>query len=200
MARLEELADLKRMSLPKTTRPAAATSDSPVESHGFEEAFAEHWPRIYRLLARMVGDPAEAEDLALEAFFRLYRRDDPSEADFNTAGWLRRVAVNLGLQSIRSFRRRLTHESAAGNQSILEAPSQSPAQTMIEHERQERAREILASMRPRQSEILLMRYSGASYKEIAETLHLSPTSIGPLLLRAEREFARRYAAVAREDV
>jgi hypothetical protein len=44
-----------------------------------------------------------------------------------------------------------------------------------------------------------MRYAGASYKEIAESLGLSPTSIGPLLLRAEREFEKRYRALTQEE-
>jgi ribosomal protein L30/L7E len=38
----------------------------------FESLFHEYWAPIYRLLLRMVTDPAEAEDLALETFWRLY--------------------------------------------------------------------------------------------------------------------------------
>ncbi len=33
----------------------------------FEAIFLEHWPRVYGVLLRIVGDHAEAEDLALEA-------------------------------------------------------------------------------------------------------------------------------------
>jgi RNA polymerase sigma-70 factor (ECF subfamily) len=43
--------------------------------------------------------------------------------------------------------------------------------------------------------LLVMRYSGLSYKEIARALKLAPTSIGPLLLRAEREFEKQYRAL-----
>jgi hypothetical protein len=38
-----------------------------------------------------------------------------------------------------------------------------------------------------------------AYKEIAATLNLSPTSIGPLLLRAERDFEKRYRALVEEE-
>jgi DNA-directed RNA polymerase specialized sigma24 family protein len=38
-----------------------------------------------------------------------------------------------------------------------------------------------------------------AYKDIAEVLGLSPTSIGPLLLRAEREFAKVYRALDQEE-
>jgi DNA-directed RNA polymerase specialized sigma24 family protein len=34
----------------------------------FDELFVEHWARVYDVLVRLVGDPAEAEDLALETF------------------------------------------------------------------------------------------------------------------------------------
>ena len=61
------------------------------------------------------------------------------------------------------------------------------------------ARQVLAQMDARQSQLLVLRYSGMAYKDIAAALNLSSTSIGPLLVRAEREFERRYRNLARED-
>jgi len=55
-------------------------------------------------------------------------------------------------------------------------------------------------MNERQSQLLILRYSGSSYKEIATALKLAPTSIGPLLLRAEREFEKKYRALAEEEL
>ena len=66
------------------------------EAAGFEALFQEHWPRVYRLLCGLVGDPAEAEDLALEAFLRLYQRHPQPEDGFKPGGWLRKVATELG--------------------------------------------------------------------------------------------------------
>jgi transcriptional regulator len=54
-------------------------------------------------------------------------------------------------------------------------------------------------MNERQSQLLVMRYTGSSYKEIAETLKLAPASIGPLLLRPEREFEKQYRALTQEE-
>ena len=51
----------------------------------------------------------------------------------------------------------------------------------------------------RELEFLVMRYAGSSYKEIAATLKLAPASIGPLLLRAEREFEKQYRALTQEE-
>jgi DNA-directed RNA polymerase specialized sigma24 family protein len=54
-------------------------------------------------------------------------------------------------------------------------------------------------MNPRRAELLVLRYSGMTYKDIAKALNLSPTSIGPLLLRAEREFEKLYRALDQEE-
>ncbi len=167
-------------------------------SASFESLFHEYWAPVCRLLTRLVSDPAEAEDLALETFFRLYQKHSLPEEDFNPRGWLWRVATNLALQSIRSFKRREHYEIRAGRGALDEAPETHPPEILDEREDRRFARLVLAQMNPRQAELLIMRYSGMAYKEIAATLNLSPTSIGPLLLRAERDFERRYRALVEE--
>lgn len=187
---------LYRMKLRKSSNissfPSAETAAA-----SFESLFYEHWASICRLLARLVSDPAEAEDLALETFFRLYQRY-PMPEEFNTRGWLFRVATNLALQSIRSFKRRERYEITAGMGALEEAPENRPAEIFARNEDQRYTRLALARMNPRQAELLIMRYSGMAYKEIATALNLSPTSIGPLLVRAEREFEKQYRALAEE--
>jgi len=165
----------------------------------FESLFHEHWAPIYRLFLRMVVDPAEAEDLALETFFRLYQHHPNPEEEFNTGGWLHKVATNLALHSIRSFKRRVHYEVTAGKDALEQAPENQPSEIFAEKEDQRIARLTLAQMNPRQAEILVMRYSGMAYKEIAATLQLSPTSIGPLLLRAEGDFEKRYRTLVEEE-
>jgi RNA polymerase sigma factor (sigma-70 family) len=168
-------------------------------SSSFESLFREHWAQVYRLLNRLVGDPAEAEDLALETFVRLYQRYPPREIEFNVGGWLHRVATNLGLHSIRGWKRRERYEMAAGKYALEETPEDRPAEIMAQEEERRLVRLVLGQMNERQSQLLVMRYSGLSYKAIAAALKLAPTSIGPLLLRAEREFEKRYRALAQEE-
>ena len=165
----------------------------------FEALFIEHWPRIYRLLRRLVGDPAEAEDLALETFIRLYQRYPFPDSRFNLGGWLHRVATNLGLRSVRSFKRRERYELAAGKGALDQAPENRPAEINAQGEERRLARLVLAGMNERQARLLVLRYSGLAYKDIAKALELSPTSIGPLLLRAEREFEKRFRALTEEE-
>lgn len=171
-----------------------------ISNESFESLFHEYWTSIYYLLLRMVTDPAEAEDLALETFLRLYKHHPAPEAEFNTRGWLQRVASNLALHSIRSFKRRAHYEMNAGRDALEKAAGNHPPEILDEKEDRRIVRRVLAQMNPRQAELLVMRHSGLAYKDIAAALNLSPTSIGPLLLRAEREFEKRYRALTEEKI
>jgi RNA polymerase sigma factor (sigma-70 family) len=180
------------------TEGLEATRD---ESHSaeFETLFQEHWAWVYRLLQRLVGDPSEAEDLALETFLKLYDQRSRQEDGLNLSGWLYRVATNLGLHSIRSWKRRENYELTAGKYALENSEEESPAEIQVQEEERLQVRLVLARMNQKQSQLLILRYSGLSYKEIASTLHLAPASIGPLLVRAEREFEKQYLALAQEE-
>ncbi len=189
---------LSAMKIRKQPRGLSPSAHAESNSSAFEAIFKEHWASVYRHLVRLVGDPAEAEDLALETFLRLHQRKPDSQSDFNLGGWLYRVATNLGLQSIRSFKRREFYELTAGKDALEQTAEEQPAKIQADEEERQLARLVLSRMNSKQSQLLIMRYSGMSYKEIAGAMKLSPTSIGPLLLRAEREFEKRYRAMNQE--
>jgi len=165
----------------------------------FETLFREHWAQVYRLLHRIVGDPSEAEDLALETFLRLYKQQPVQQDGFNLGGWLYRVATNLGLHSIRSWKRRENYELTAGKFALENSREESPVEILAQEEERQQVRRVLSSMNQKQSQLLILRHSGLSYKQIASTLGLAPASIGPLLVRAEREFEKQYRALAQEE-
>ena len=175
------------------------TAQDESRSPEFETLFQEHWARVYRLLQRLVGDPSEAEDLALETFLRLYKQRSVQEDGFHLGGWLYRVATNLGLHSIRSWKRREHYETTAGRFALENARNETPAEILAQEEERQQVRRVLAKMNQKQSQLLILRHSGLSYKEIASTLGLAPASIGPLLVRAEREFEKQYRALAQEE-
>lgn len=168
----------------------------------FEAAFLEHWPRVYGVLIRLVGDRAEAEDLALEAFWRLHERNLAGGSQdghaLNLGGWLYRVATNLGLNAIRAWKRREHYELEAGRWTEADNSSAGPEEALIEAEARRRVRRVLAEMNPRRSQLLALRYSGLAYWEIAAVVGVSPASVGTLLARAEEEFERRYREATSE--
>jgi len=163
----------------------------------FETLFQEHWPRVYGVIFRIVGDHAEAEDLALEAFLKLHSKINAvgSVQVLSTSGWLYRVATNLGLNALRSRKRREQYELEAGKISLQASPFGNPIEELERAEERQRVRQVLSRMKPRFAKILVLKHSELSYVEIAAAVEVSPTSVGKLLSRAEKEFERRYRAL-----
>jgi RNA polymerase sigma-70 factor (ECF subfamily) len=200
----ESLPQERNFPLMRAPKAATVATQAEVENgstmpKSFEALFLEHWNMVYRLLARMTGDPAEAEDLALETFLRLYQHPPGNGAGSNLRGWLYRVATNLGLRSIRSYQRRQRYEIAAGKGALEDPAEYRPAEILDNKEANRQARLALGRLPTRQAELLSLRYSGLAYKEIAQAMGLAPSSIGPLLVRAEREFAKVYHSLSREE-
>ena len=158
----------------------------------FEAAFAEHYPRVYGLLFRLLGDRAAAEDLTVEAFWRLWARAPrPPE---NLGGWLHRVALRLGYNALRAARRRERYELQAGHAALEINAAPDPSQSVEKQQERARVRMVLSQMKDRDAQLLILRHSGFSYREIAETLGVAPSSVGTLLARAEVEFEQRYTS------
>lgn len=160
------------------------------EEAAFETAFLEHYGRIYGLLFRLVGDRAEAEDLALETFWKLWEHA-PAGLE-NVAGWLYRVAVRLGYNALRAAKRRLHYEDSAGRDALVFDTPVDPAQAAERRAERARVRAVLSQMAPRDTQLIILHHTGLTYKEIAATLGLAPGSVGTLLARAEKEFERLY--------
>ena len=162
-----------------------------------EALFAQHWSRVYGLLFRLVGEHAEAEDLALEVFWRYYHNPPTEHDPQRVGGWLYRVALRLGFNSLRAQRRRNKYEDAVGMQNLVHEESLDPANQVELEEQRQQVRQVLAQMKPKPARLLVLRYNGLSYAEIATTLEIAPGSVGTLLARAEAEFQKRYKLIWR---
>jgi RNA polymerase sigma-70 factor, ECF subfamily len=176
---------------PANEEPAVPASVRAGDQLGwFEQAFQQHWERIVSILSMLVDDPDEAQDLALEVFWRLYTR--PPRQGSNLGGWLQRVALNLGYNALRAARRRKAYEKEGGRELFNLNSANSPAVLAEQAAERFSVRSALAKMKPRQAQLLVLRHSGLSYAEVAAALNLKPSSIGALLARAEKEFEQVY--------
>lgn len=185
----------------KSSKAAPAAPAAPERTAGdgppnFEALFQQHWERVCAVLFRLVGDRDEAEDLAVDTFLRLYHR--PPNSPDSLGGWLYRVATNLGFNALRARRRRQRYEEEAGTQALAEAlsgdNSWDPAALFEQAQERDAVRAALERMKPRSAQLLILRHSGLSYAEIAQALDITPTSVGSLLARAEREFEQLFEA------
>jgi RNA polymerase sigma-70 factor (ECF subfamily) len=152
----------------------------------FDSVFRSQYGRLARVLARLTGDPARAEDLASEALWKLWRT--PSAQGENAAGWLYRTAMRLGLNELRGAVRRARHESQADGPTGFLDPEQAHASA----EEQAQVRTVLAALDARQASLLLLRSSDFTYEELAAALELNPASVGTLLSRAQQAFRKEY--------
>jgi RNA polymerase sigma-70 factor (ECF subfamily) len=161
----------------------------------FRTVFLEQYARIVAILVRLLGDRSPAEEIANDAFWRLYHQP-ALQLDGNVSGWLYRTATNLGIDALRASGRRREHEEAAGR-IVEQAATSGPLDNLLREEKCGRVRAVLASIKPAQAQLLILRSSGLTYKELAEALDVKMTGIGTMLNRAEEEFRNRYLALYR---
>jgi RNA polymerase sigma-70 factor (ECF subfamily) len=67
----------------------------------FEHLYQQHSRRVYALCLRMSGNPAEAEDLAQEAFLQLFRKIGSFRGESSFSTWLHRITFNIALMRFR---------------------------------------------------------------------------------------------------
>ena len=162
----------------------------------FESLFARHWRTVFGILFRLVGSREEAEDLSQEVFVKLYRnppvlRDQPS-----IAPWLHRVATNLGYNALRKGAREAARQQRAQRFAEVEEEAGftavDPERASLAREERMAVRRALAEMSEREQACLVLRHSGLSYAEVAESLGVRASSVGTILARAEEHFREVY--------
>lgn len=164
-----------------------------------ELLFREHYARIVSMLTRLTGDRAHAEEIAADVFHKLSQRPELLAGQDDLTAWIYRVATNAGLDGLRTNTRRRKREEVAGFD-LHAANPPNALDNMLREERRSRVREVLAGLKPRDAQLLLLRSNGLAYKELAQTLGVEPGSVGTMLARAEAEFERRFRARYGEQV
>lgn len=151
-----------------------------------EALFSTFYGRLARMLYRVTGDTGAAEEIASEAFWRLY--GSARIHDTNVEGWLYRTAMRLALDRLRQQRRRAYYESLWR----IFSPTQSPLNSLEQQTETTRVRIVLATLKPQHAELLLLRSDDLDYNEISVALNLHPASVGTLLARARTAFKKEY--------
>lgn len=140
---------------------------------GFAILYQRYYRRVYCLCLRMLGRPEDAEDLAQDVFFQLFRKLDSfrHEAAFTT--WLHRLTVN---QVLMHFRKRSTkNEAVTGDGDLPEettaAGNGDPAMPIIDHIT---LSEAIAELSPGYLQVFeLHDVQGYEHKEVAKILGCS---------------------------
>ncbi|MGH7665802.1 MAG: sigma-70 family RNA polymerase sigma factor [Candidatus Dormibacteria bacterium] len=168
-----------RLSLRAT--PARPPEPLPREARsGFDALFEAEYGAVVRLAARVLPDLGTAEDVAQEVFLDFHLRYPQGRE--GAGGWLRLAAVHLALNRLRGDRRRQRRERADRQ---LSEPRDNPEAIIVARETRGEVRQALGRIKARQASLLMLRYSGLSYAEVAATLSIPVNQVGVRLRRAE---------------
>ena len=157
-------------------------------SPAFESLFRAEYARVVGIAHRVLGDAAEAEDVAQDVFISFYR-GHPADVPYARA-WLHSAAAHAALNALRGRDRRSRRETAQAVLPGTAATQDDPAEAALASETREEVRAVLARLPERSAAMLALRYAGLSYAEIAAALDVRASSVGTLLRRAEDAFRR----------
>lgn len=154
------------------------------EREAFEELVIAYQHRIFGIARRMLGNAAEAEEVAQEVFLRVHRAVGEFRGEARLSTWLYAIASRLCLNRLAAGERRL----ARGDPEALERLADGGADAGAEMERHERSaavREAIAALpEDRRIVVVLRDIDGLSYEEIAAVLGLELGTVRSRLHRA----------------
>jgi RNA polymerase sigma factor (sigma-70 family) len=181
--------------------PAAGESDEVLmtrfcqgDARAFEALFQRYAAPMHGYLSRLTGSPAVAEDLAQQTFLSLVRARGRFQEGSRVKPWLYAIATNAA----RDWRRRRRPEELTEEGELpASVPADEPAPRDVGLERT--VQRALAELPEGQRiPIVLHRFEGMSFAEIAESMGLTETAVK---VRAHRGYARlrELLAALREE-
>jgi RNA polymerase sigma-70 factor (ECF subfamily) len=165
------------------------------DAEAFAELVASYQPRLARILQHLVGERELAEDLVQEVFLRVYRARKTYLPGAKFSTWIFRIANNIASNAVRDRSRRREYQMVdfSGSQAAVPAMDQLavassstlPVRRLEGTERAEMVRQALDSLSERQRmALLLSKFEGLSYQEIADTMGLTTKAVRSLLSRS----------------
>jgi RNA polymerase sigma-70 factor, ECF subfamily len=145
----------------------------------FEELFRRHQSEVYGWIVRIVRDPAAAEDLTVETFWRIYRAHARFDPTRNFEPWARRIATNAALDHLKRQR----HDTCLPDE-LLSPPLPDPG--ISEELRRETARAFHRLPPTLRVAATLALIEEQPYKDIAEALRISTGAVKVRVFRALR--------------
>ena len=151
-----------------------------------ERAYQEHSGLVFRTAYRVTGNAADAEDVLQTVFLRLVRRDSSAGALENHERYLRRAAVNVAIDIVRS-------KQTAKSVPLDDAPPRSLTEESGEYTREMKdcLRRAISQLPHRDAEVFTLRFvEGFANPEIAKLLGISQVHVAVILHRARKQLQK----------
>jgi RNA polymerase sigma-70 factor (ECF subfamily) len=173
----------------------ASEGDAP----SFGLLLERHRTSVVNHLYRLVRNYGIAEELAQDVFLRVYRSRSKYRPDAKFTTWLFRITTNIALNWRRDTRReaahvRLDHEPRGVRKLEVAAGDPRADEVLMRAQRGEEIRAAIETLPPKQlAAVLLHKYEGMDYQQIADALGCSIPALKSLLFRAYETLRRRLA-------
>jgi RNA polymerase sigma-70 factor (ECF subfamily) len=167
----------------------------------FEKLVERNKQRVFALVFRFLGGHQDAEDVAQEVFLRVYRARSRYQPTAKFTTWLYVICRNTCFKQLEKHRRHavsLPEETASvrevAQRHVPDARTPSPLDSLLLDERARLVRAAIASLPASQRmALILSRYDGLPYAEIAEAMGCSDKAVKSLLHRARMNVKARLA-------
>ena len=171
----------------------------------FAAFMQEHQDRVYSTAARILGDAAQAEDIAQTVFLKAYERFAELRDNPTTPGWLKTVATNLSINHLQRYRRRFSffgeRQRDDGDDEPEELPEMAVPDELLDGvtgtQRQALVETALRGLPTHQRvPLVLYHFEELSYQEIAERMQVSVAKVKTDIFRARAALLRGLGAQA----
>jgi len=162
----------------------------------FSELVNRHYEKAVRVSFGMLKDRFDAEDVAQEAFARVYRKLESFEGQSAFSTWLYRIVVNLSIDSLRKRKRQrradvddeLTREALRSDEELWPVFDEADPMLSVErHELRARLDAAFAELPEIHRAVLVLReVQGLSYEEISESLEIKKGTVMSRLFHARK--------------
>jgi RNA polymerase sigma-70 factor (ECF subfamily) len=165
----------------------------------FKELVETHQDAVIGTVAKMLGNPSEAEDIAQQVFLRIWRNAKRYRPDAKFTTYLYTITRNLVFNETRrrSRKKEIPLDSGDPSDSHHEPGDDShrqPDASLLEAELRIAVDKAIASLPETQRlAVILRRYEDLSYEEIAEVLELSVSAVKSQLFRARSSLREALA-------
>lgn len=153
----------------------------------FEELVKRYQVPVITFIYRYVGDLYSAQDLAQEAFLRIFQAAPSFKPKGKVSSWVFRIAYNLSANELKRRKRMGDFHAriSTGDLDILGRPQKNHRAEARNRELEERLMAALGDLPENQRAAFLLKVNeGLSYLEISTILNVSVASVESLIFRA----------------
>ena len=184
---------MSKLGASLSVKPGAECDGAMPPEQTLVRAFNEYRDELISTLMFLLGNRADAQDAAQEAFLKCWRVRDSMGDIQNLRAWIFRVGLNAAKDMQRSAWNRRA-KPLVGEETMLSAHDDAPADALEKREDLDRLRRAIHELRTEEKEVFLLRQNGGlTYEQIAEIRH-APVGTVKTQMRAALQKLRKVLA------